>query len=117
MTVTAVIAGALSLGVAGGADPPTDKRAPELQFDLVDGTVITGRIAARTIAIRIASGNVVKVPAAALTELTVGLNDRRGLVERVESLVKALDSDKTRQNALRDIIALGPAIAPKRETP
>ena len=112
MVITAVMAGALSFGEAGGADPPTDKRAPELQFDLVDGTVITGRIAARTIAIRIASGNIVKVPVAAVKELTVGLNDRPGFVRRVETLVKALDSHKTREDVRRELIALGPVAAP-----
>jgi len=53
-----------------------------------------------------------KVPAADLTALNVGLNDRPGFVQRVESLVKALDSAKTRQGARRELIALGPAVAP-----
>jgi len=110
MVITAVIAVALSFAAA--AKPQAEKRGRELQFELADGTVITGRIDAKTIAIRIASGNVLKIPVAALKELTVGLNDRRGLVQRVESLVRALDSAKTRQNAMRDLIALGPAIAP-----
>jgi formylglycine-generating enzyme required for sulfatase activity len=47
-----------------------------------------------------------------LTELNVGLNDRRGLVERVEKLVKALDSPKTREDAQRELIVLGPSVAP-----
>ena len=89
-----------------------DGPGPELCFELVDGTVITGRLDAKTITIRIASGNDLKVPVAAVKELTVGLNDHVGLVRRVETLVKALDSDKTRRDAVRKLIAHGPCIAP-----
>jgi len=110
MSVTAVIAVAMSLCPA--AEPPADRRGPELQFELAGGTVITGRIDAREFSIRIASGNVLSIPVAALKELTVGLNDRPGLVERVETLVKALDSARTREDARRGLIALGPGIAP-----
>ena len=112
MVITAVMAVALSLGAAWGAKPPVGNRGRELRFELVDGTVITGRLDAKTIAFRIASGNVLKVPVAALKELTVGLNDHGGLVRRIESLVKALESDNTRETALRKLIALGPAVAP-----
>jgi WD40 repeat protein len=108
--VTVVIAVALSLGEVLAAGPPVVGR--ELCFELVDGTVITGRIKAGAITIRISSGNVLKIPVAALTELTVGLNDRTELVQRVEALVKALDSAKTRQGAQRELIALGPTVAP-----
>jgi len=108
MVITAVMAVALSLGQA--ADPRVSDRGPELCFKLVDGTVITGRIDAGTVAVRIASGNVVKVPVAALRELTVGLNDRPGFVKRVETLIEALDSDKTRNKAVADLRALGPAV-------
>jgi hypothetical protein len=62
ITITAVMAVALSVGEARGDDRPADKRNPALQFELVDGTVITGRIAAKTIAIRISSGNILKPP-------------------------------------------------------
>ena len=101
------MAGALSAGEA-----LADGSGRELCFELADGTVITGRIDAKVIAFRVQGGSVLKVPAADLTALNVGLNDRPGFVQRVESLVKALDSAKTRQNALRELIALGPAVAP-----
>ena len=110
VTATAVIAIALSL--CGAAEPPAAARGRELQFELVDGTVITGRIDVKAIAIRIATDNVLKIPVAELTELNVGLNDLPALVERVETLVKALDSAKTRQDARRKLIALGPAVSP-----
>lgn len=42
----------------------------------------------------------------------MGLNDRPVLVKRVEALVRALDSADTRDAALRDLIILGPAVAP-----
>jgi len=112
MAVTAVIAVALSLGAVLGDRPSAGGRGRELCFELVDGTVITGRLESNVITIRISSGNVLKVPAAALTELTVGLNDHPKLVQGVETLVKALDSAETRQGALRKLIALGPAVAP-----
>ena len=105
MVITAVMAVALSF-----AEVLADGPGRELCFKLVDGTVITGRIDARTVAIRIASGNVVKVPVAALRELIVGLNDRPGFVRRVETLIKLLDSDKTRNKAVEDLRALGPAV-------
>jgi len=89
--VTVVMAVALSLGTVLADEPPVVGRGRELRFDLADGTVITGCTDVKVIAIRIASGNVVKVLVAALTELTVGFNDRGGLVERVEALVNALD--------------------------
>jgi formylglycine-generating enzyme required for sulfatase activity len=108
MAVTAVIAVALPLGRA--AEPPAAARGRELQFELVDGTVITGRSDVKAVTIRIASGNLLKIPVAELTELNVGLNDRRSLVERVEKLIKALDSAKTRQYAQRELIALGPPV-------
>jgi len=100
----------LSAVAVRGADPPTGGRGGELCFKLVDGTVITGRIDAGTIAIRISSGNVVKVPVAALKELIVGFNDRPGFVRRVETLIESLDSDKTRNKAVEDLRALGPAV-------
>ena len=112
MTVTAVTVVALSFGVPGGADRPAANRGRELQFELADGTVITGRIDAKVIAFRMPSGSVLKISVADLTVLNVGLNDRPGFVQRVESLVKALDSGHTRQDALRELIALGPAVAP-----
>ena len=74
MTVTVVMAVALSLSVA--ADPSAESRSPKLQFELVDGTVITGRTDVKAITIRIASGNVLKISVADLTELTVGLKNR-----------------------------------------
>jgi len=52
MTVTAVIAGALSLGAAA---EPAGKRGRELCFELADGTVITGRLDAKVITIRIST--------------------------------------------------------------
>ena len=110
IAVTAVMAVALSFAPA--AKPQAEKRGCELQFELADGTVITGRIDAGTIAIRIATGNVLKIPVAAVKELTVGLNDRPGFVRRVDALFKALDSDETHEAAQRELIALGPAAAP-----
>ena len=98
--------------VAADSDPPAAGQTPGLQFELVDGTVITGRIDAARITIRTPSGIVLNVPVADLKDLSVGLNDRPGFVQRVESLVKALDSTKTRQDARRELIALGPAVAP-----
>ena len=78
ITVIAVMAGALSAGAAR-AD------GPALQFKLADGTVISGRIAAKSIAIRIASGNVLKIPVAELTELIVVLNDRAQLQTKIRA--------------------------------
>ena len=110
MAVMAVTTVALSLGEVHAAKPPPGGR--ELCFELADGTVITGRIDVKVITIRIASGNILKIPVADMKELTVGLNDRPGFVKRVETLVKALDSDKTREDVRRELIALGPAAAP-----
>jgi len=107
IALIAVIAVALSGVAARAADP-----GPALQFELVDGTVITGRIGVKAIPIRISTGNVLKIPVAELKELTVGLNDCPGFVQRVETLVKALDSDKTREDALRKLISLGPPATP-----
>ena len=70
MAAIAVIAVALALGEA--ADPPVAGRGPELRFELADGTVITGRTDVKTITIRMPGGNVLKVPVADLTELSVG---------------------------------------------
>jgi len=73
VTVTAIVVVALSLGNALAADPPVaNDRGPRLQFELVDGTVITGITDIKAITIQIASGNVLKVPVAELTELSVG---------------------------------------------
>jgi formylglycine-generating enzyme required for sulfatase activity len=109
MTATAMIAVALFL--CGAAEPPAAAGDRDLCFELVDGTVITGRPDVKVITIRIATDNLLKIPVAELAELNVGLNDRRGLVRRVEKLVKALDSAKTREAAQRELIALGPAVA------
>ena len=87
----AVMIVALPLGAALADAPSADGRGRELCFELADGTVITGRTDVEAITIRIAGDNVLKVPVAWLTELTVGLNDRPELVERVEALVRALD--------------------------
>jgi formylglycine-generating enzyme required for sulfatase activity len=104
ITMPLLVIVALSLGTAAA-------RGGELCFELVDGTVITGRVDVKAVTIRIASGNVLKIPVAELTELNVGLNDRPGLVGRAEALVKALDSAKTRQDARRKLIALGPEVS------
>jgi formylglycine-generating enzyme required for sulfatase activity len=109
--MTATVMTVVALSLCAAAEPPVAPRGRDLQFELVDGTVITGRSDVKVITIRIASGNLLKIPVADLTELNVGLNDRRGLVERVEKLVKALDSTKTREDAQRELIALGPAVA------
>ena len=82
------------------------------QFELTDGTIITGGADINVIAFRVPGGNVLKIPAAKLTELSVGLNDRAGFVQRAATLVKALDSAKTREAARQDLIALGSAVAP-----
>jgi hypothetical protein len=112
VTVIAIVVVALSLGNALAADPPVASgRGPVLQFELVDGTVITGGTDVKAVTIRIATDNVLKIPVAELVELNVGLNDRPGLVERVEKQVKALDSAKTRQGARRALIALGPPVS------
>jgi len=74
MAVTVLITAALSLDAVHAAKPPAGGR--QLCFELADGTVITGRIDAKVITIRISKGNVLKIPVADLTELTVGLNDR-----------------------------------------
>jgi len=105
ITITAVMVGALSFGEVQAADP-----GQEMRFDLADGTVISGRIDAKVITIRIATGNVLKIPVADVVKLSVGLNDRREFVDRVETLIKALDSDKTREDALRKLIAFGPSV-------
>jgi formylglycine-generating enzyme len=77
VTVTAIVVVALSLGNALAADPPVvNGRGPALQFEFVDGTVITGSTDVKTITIQIASGDVLKVPVAEFTELTVGLKGR-----------------------------------------
>lgn len=66
MAVTAVVAvAALPSGAADGR---------KLQFELVDGTVITGSVEVKAISIRVSNGNVLKVPVADLTELTVRSN-------------------------------------------
>ena len=108
MVIIAAMAVLLSSGEA--AEPNRSSR--ELQFELADGTVITGRIDTNVITIRMASGNVLKVPVADLTELRVGLNDRPGFVQRVEAMVNALDSVKTCDDARRELVALGPSIVP-----
>ena len=74
VTVAAIVVVALSFGNALAADPPVaNGRGPVLQFELVDGTVISGSTDVKAITIQIATGNVLKVPIAELTELTVGL--------------------------------------------
>ena len=107
IAVTAMIAVILYGGAVHAADP-----GPELCFELVDGTVITGRTDVKAITIRISNGNVLKIPVAELTELTVGLNDRPGFVKRVDSLVQALDWNKTSKDAYQQLVALGPTVVP-----
>ena len=63
VTVAVIVVVALSFGNALAADPPiANGRAPVLQFEAVDGTVITGSIDIKAITIQTASGNVLKVP-------------------------------------------------------
>jgi len=107
MSITAVIVVALTAGEARAAGP-----GRLLRFDLADGTVVTGRLDAKTIAFRTASGSVLKIPVMDLLEVYVGLSDRPAFVQRVETLIKALDSDRTREDAAGKLIALGPAITP-----
>jgi formylglycine-generating enzyme required for sulfatase activity len=85
-------------------------KAPSLRFELADGTVISGTPDVKAIGIRIASDDVLKIPVAELAELNVGFNDLGELVKRTKTLIKALASNKTRQEAERELIAMGPAI-------
>ena len=105
-----IIAAAAGVVLSAGAVWAAETQNPDLCFELIDGTVITGRIDSKTIDLRISSGNVVKIPLAAFKELTVGLNDRGGVNPRVETLIKLLDSNKTRKNAMRELIAIGPSM-------
>ncbi len=93
MAVAAVIAVTMSLGAA--AEPPAAVRCRELCFEFVDGTVVTGQIGAKVITIQIASGNVLKVPVADLTELTVGLKEQRGSVEQAKPQCKIRAGEST----------------------
>ena len=108
--IVAAVCGAMAVS-ARAADPPAGGAGRELCFELVDGTVITGRPDVEVITLRTAGGNVLKVPVAELTGLIVGLSDRTALVKRAEALIKALDLAKTRRKALRELIALGPRVA------
>jgi WD40 repeat protein len=94
------------------ADPPIDKPTSVLQFELVDGTVISGRTDARTLNIKISSGNIVKIPVSVFKELTVGLNDRAGLVQRIKKLIDSMTSDELLESAQNELIALGPMATP-----
>jgi len=85
-------------------------KAPSLRFELADGTGISGTPDVKAIGIRIASDDILKIPVAELTELNVGFNDLGGVVKRTKTLIKALASNKTRQEAERELIAMGPAI-------
>ena len=105
IAVIAVMVIALSGGAAHAADP-----GPELCFELVDGSVISGRIDAKAIAFKVSGGSILKIPPSELREFYVGLNDRLGLARRVETLIKALDSDDTRQAARRELAAIGPCV-------
>ena len=82
IAVTIVI---LSLGAAEAGEPPADGRGRELRFELVDGTVITGRTDVKVITIRIPSGNVLKVPVSDLTELSVRPNKQHESVGRAQA--------------------------------
>jgi len=95
VVATVVIAAALSLGEVRAADPPAASRGRELCFELADGTVITGRIDAKVITFRAPSGNVLKVPVADLTELSVGLNKQRGSVDRAQAPSKIQAGETT----------------------
>ncbi len=108
ISVIAMIAVALPSGQA--AEPPAGDKGPSLRFELADGTVISGPPDVKAIGIRIASNDILKIPVAELAELNVGLNDLGGLVKRTKALVKALGSNKTRQEAERELIAMGPAV-------
>jgi len=110
MAAIAVVIVALPFRAAWAESPPPNGPGRQLCFELADGTVITGHTDVEAITIRMEGDNVLKVPVAEITELTVGLNDRPELVQRVEMLVRALDSVTTRASALRELIALGPGV-------
>jgi formylglycine-generating enzyme len=77
VTVAVMVVVVLSLGNALAADPSAvNGRGAVLRFELVDGTVITGSTDVKVIALQIASGSVLNIPVAELTELNVELNGR-----------------------------------------
>jgi len=96
MAVMAVITAALSSDAVHAAKPAADGR--ELCFELTDGTVITGRIDVKVITIRMQGGNVLKIPVADLTELSMTLNN----VERAEPQLKI----RARGNTLLGTVAI-----------
>jgi len=100
MAATAVATVALSLGAVLADGPPVGGQARELQFELADGTVITGRIDVEAITIRTPDGKVRKVPTADLRELRVGLNDRPGAPEAPARPVGLKSSVRTGKSAL-----------------
>ena len=93
--IIASVCGAMAMA-ARAADPPAERPpSREFQFVLADGMVITGRTDVKAITIRIPSGNVLKIPVAELTELSVGLKKQRESVERAKAQSKIQAGETT----------------------
>ncbi len=97
--------------LAASKTPATAPAPRKLSFELVDGTLVTGRLDTANVQLDMGS-NRMSVPPSKLTDLVVGLNDLPELTAKIDKLIKALDSDISRERAADELITLGPSIEP-----
>jgi hypothetical protein len=111
----AAICVSLSVAIAAACQPAMawqTAREAAWQIDLVDGGRIVGPVTTETIELVTEFGTL-RVPVDKLTEITPGFVSRPELLRRVDALIAQLGDDKaqTREQAERELGALGPRVA------
>jgi len=89
-----------------------------MQFFLMDGTIVTGRLAMEHVTIRAGGGAVRKVRAANIRDLTPGFVSRTQLAQRVRQLIDQLAARSwhDRKAAHAALLQMGPAVTLLLET-
>jgi len=101
------------VGQAAPPKAPSPADPGRLRFCLVDGSVVTGRLAGGRLLVATDSGRT-EVPAAGMLGFTLGVDSRPELATRVQTLIRALGKDNWRQRekAQKELIEIGPCLRP-----
>lgn len=97
------------------AKPEAEKTPPgTLRFHLMDGSIITGKLATDTLPIKTEFGNLV-VPVTKIVSMAPGLESHPKLDDRIQELIQKLGSpdSKTRDQSQAELISFGKGLIPE----
>lgn len=93
---------------------PQTKKPDRLQFHLMDGTIITGKLTTKTLPVSTEFGDLT-VPVEAIVSFAPGLNSHTQIKQTINKLIQDLANPnaKTRDQAQAQLLAYGPDLLPE----